>query len=130
MPLTTTKQRWQLILKMFLWQSLAGFALAALGFAVWDKLAATSILTGVYCAVVPHSLFTWYVFRFRAVTEPDLVLKSVYRGETLKFLTLALMVATALKHAVMIPWLFFSALVFALILQAVLPILINYDNWD
>lgn len=115
---------------MFLWQSLAGLALATLGLAVWDKLAATSILTGVYCAVLPHSLFTWYVFRFRGATEPDLVLKSVYRGETLKFLTLALLVAAALKHAVMIPWLFFSGLVFALILQAVLPVLINYDNWD
>jgi hypothetical protein len=39
-------------------------------------------------------------------------------------------VATALKHALLIPWLFFGGLVFALILQALLPILINYDNWD
>ena len=79
---------------------------------------------------MPHSLFTWYVFRFRADIQPDLVLKSVYRGESLKFLLLALLVATALKHALMIPWLFFGGLVFALIMQALLPILINYDNWD
>ena len=130
MPLTTTKQRWQLILKMFLWQSLAGFALAALGFAVWDKLAATSILTGVYCAVVPHSLFTWYVFRFRGELNPQLVLKSVYRGETIKFLTTALLAATAFKHATMTDWLFFCGLFFMVIVQVVLSILINYDNWD
>ncbi len=130
MPLTTTKQRYKLILHMFLWQSLAGIALAALGLAAWDKLAAKSILLGAYCVILPHCLFTWYVFRFRGAVEPDLVLKSVYRGETLKFLTLALLVATALKHAEMIPWLFFGGLVVALIMQALLPILINYDNWD
>jgi ATP synthase protein I len=113
-----------------LWQSLAGIALAALGLAAWDKLAAKSILLGAYCVILPHCLFTWYVFRFRGAVEPDLVLKSVYRGETLKFLTLALLVATALKHAEMIPWLFFGGLVVALIMQALLPILINYDNWD
>jgi len=129
-PLTTTKQRYKLIFKTFLWQSLAGFALAALCLAAWDKLAAKSVLIGVYCVVVPHSLFTWYVFRFRADIQPELVLKSVYRGESLKFLLLALLVATALKHALMIPWLFFGGLVFALIMQALLPILINYDNWD
>jgi len=129
-PLTTTKQRYKLILQTFLWQSLAGIALAALCLAAWDKLAAKSVLLGIYCVVVPHSLFTWYVFRFRADLQPELVLKSVYRGESLKFLLLALLVATALKHALLIPWLFFGGLVFALILQALLPILINYDNWD
>ena len=130
MPLTTTKQRWQLILKMFLWQSLAGFAVAALCLAAWDKLAAKSVLLGVYCVVVPHSLFTWYVFRFRGELNPQLVLKSVYRGETVKFLTTALLAATAFKHATMTDWLFFCGLFFMVIVQVVLSILINYDNWD
>jgi len=129
-PLTTTKQRLKLILHMFLRQSLAAIALAALVYLAFDGLAAKSVLLGAYCIILPHSLFTWYVFRFRGELNPQLVLKSVYRGETIKFLTTALLAATAFKHALLIPWLFFGGLVFALILQALLPILINYDNWD
>lgn len=130
MPLTTTKQRFKLILHMFLRQSLAAIALAALVFLAFDGLAAKSVLLGAYCIILPHSLFTWYVFRFRGELNPQLVLKSVYRGETIKFLTTALLAATAFKHATMTDWLFFCGLFFMVIVQVVLSILINYDNWD
>jgi ATP synthase protein I len=128
--LTTTRQRSKLILKIFLSQTLSAAVIAGGFLAVRDGLAGTSFLIGALCASIPHSLFTWYVFRFRGDLQPDLVLKSIYRGETLKFLLLALLVAAVLKHLVVVYWIFFSGLVFAFILQAVLPILINYDNWD
>jgi len=106
-------------------------AVVAGGFlAVRDGLAGTSFLMGALCAVLPHSLFTWYVFRFRGTDQLQLILKSIYRGETFKFLLMALLVMAVLKHVVIVDWLFFSGLVFALILQVFLPILINYDNWD
>ena len=130
MPLTTTKQRSKLILKIFLCQTLSSAVIAAGFLAVRDGLAGTSFIVGALCAAIPHSLFTWYVFRFRGDLQPDLVLKSIYRGETLKFLLLALLVAAVLKHLAVVYWIFFCGLVFAFILQAVLPILINYDNWD
>lgn len=130
MTLTTTKQRSKLILKIFLSQTLSAAVIAGGFLAVRDGLAGTSFLIGALCAAIPHSLFTWYVFRFRGDLQPDLVLKSIYRGEALKFLLLALLVAAVLKHLVVIYWIFFCGLVFAFILQAVLPILINYDNWD
>ena len=130
MPLTTTKQRSKLILKIFLSQMLSSALIAGGFLAVRDGLAGTSFLMGALSAALPHSLFTWYVFRFRGDLHPDLVLKSIYRGEALKFLMLALLVAAVLKHLVVIYWIYFCGLVFALILQAVLPILINYDNWD
>lgn len=130
MTLTTAKQRSKLILKIFLSQTLSAVVIAGVFLAVQDGLAGTSFLIGALCAAIPHSLFTWYVFRFRGDLQPDLVLKSIYRGEALKFLLLALLVAAVLKHLVVIYWIFFCGLVFAFILQAVLPILINYDNWD
>jgi len=129
-PLTTTKRRSKLILKIFLCQMLSAAIVAGGFLAVRDGLAGTSFLMGALCAVLPHSLFTWYVFRFRGDLQPDLVLKSIYRGEALKFLLLALLVAAVLKHLAVVYWIFFCGLVFAFILQAVLPILINYDNWD
>ena len=130
MTLTTLKQRFRLILITFLSQLAASLVLAAIVFLAFDALAAKSSFYGALCVVLPHCVFTWYVFRFRGDLQPDLVLKSIYRGEALKFLLLALLVAAVLKHLVVMYWIFFCGLVFAFILQAVLPILINYDNWD
>jgi ATP synthase protein I len=130
-PLTTTKQRFKLILKTFFWQLAASLLLTVMIWA-WsgNDLAAKSALLGALCVVLPHCVFTWYVFRFRGTDQLQLILKSIYRGETFKFLLMALLVMAVLKHIVIVDWLFFSGLVFALILQVFLPILINYDNWD
>lgn len=130
MTLTTKKQRYRLILITFLSQLAASSAIAAMVFWAFDALAAKSAFYGALCVVLPHCMFTWYVFRFRGTDQLQLILKSVYRGETFKFLLMALLVIAVLKHAVIVDWLFFAGLVSALILQMFIPILINYDNWD
>ena len=130
MTLTTTKQRFRLIFKTFIWQIVAAFLLAAGVYTAFDALGAKSALYGALCVVLPHCVFTWYVFRFRGTDQLQLILKSIYRGETLKFLLMALLVIAVLKHAVIVDWLFFAGLVSALISQVFIPILINYDNWD
>ena len=130
MTLTTTKQRFRLIFKTFIWQFVAALLLAAGVYMAFDALSAKSALYGALCVVLPHCVFTWYVFRFRGTDQLQLILKSIYRGETFKFLLMALLVMAVLKHVVIVDWLFFCGLVFALILQVFLPILINYDNWD
>ena len=126
----TSKQRYRLILLTFLSQLAASSGIAALVFWAFDALAAKSAFYGALCVVLPHCVFTWYVFRFRGTDQLQLILKSIYRGETFKFLLMALLVMAVLKHAVIVDWLFFIGLVSALILQVFLPILINYDNWD
>lgn len=126
----TSKQRYRLILITFLSQLAASMIVAAMVFLAFDALAAKSAFYGALCVVLPHSVFTWYVFRFRGTDQLQLILKSIYRGETLKFLLMALLVMAVLKHAVIVDWLFFAGLVSALILQVFIPILINYDNWD
>jgi ATP synthase protein I len=132
LTLTTPKQRYKLILITFLSQLAAALVIAAIVFLAFDALASKSAFYGALCVVLPHCVFTWYVFRFRGTDQLQLqlILKSIYRGETLKFLLMALLVIAVLKHAVIVDWLFFSGLVFALILQVFIPILINYDNWD
>jgi ATP synthase protein I len=126
----TSKQRYRLILITFLSQLAASSVLAAMVFWAFDALAAKSAFYGALCVVLPHCVFTWYVFRFRGTDQLQLILKSIYRGETLKFLLMALLVIAVLKHTVIVDWLFFAGLVSALILQMFIPILINYDNWD
>lgn len=110
--------------------TLVVLALAVFVYLGFGKPIATSMLAGAMCALIPHSVLIWYVFRFRGELDPQRVLQSVYRGESLKFLATALMVAVALKHGVLIHWVFFCGLVATLIAQAVLPFLINYENWD
>jgi len=108
----------------------AASVVAIFVFLAFGALAAKSAFYGALCVVFPHCVFTWYVFRFRGTDQLQLILKSIYRGETFKFLLMALLVMAVLKHAVIVDWLFFAGLVSALILQVFLPILINYDNWD
>lgn len=92
--------------------------------------AAKSVFLGALCVVVPHSVFTWYLFRFNHPDQLQLILKSMYRGETIKLLLTAVLVLTVFKHFMVTPWLFFCGFAIALLMQLATPILINYDNWD
>lgn len=92
--------------------------------------AAKSVFLGAICVVIPHAVFTWYLFRFNDPEQLQLILKSMYRGETLKLLITAIMVMAVLKNLMVTPWLFFTGFTLALLVQLAIPILINNDNWD
>lgn len=80
--------------------------------------------------MLPHSIFAWYVFRFQGADQVQLILKSIYRGEAIKFFVVALLVVAVLKFVAVVHWIFITAFSVALLLQILIPILINYDNWD
>lgn len=127
---TDLPQRMKLILKIFVVQLLGSFVIAA-GFGlVFNTSAALSAWLGAMSVALPHSLFAWYVFRFHGSTKQQLqlIVRSVYRGETIKLLSTALLVMAVLKHVEVTEWQYFIGFAIALLLQLILPILINNDN--
>jgi len=119
-----------LIAKLLICQILAAAAVSGLVWLAMDGRSAKSALLGLLCGMLPHAIFAWYVFRFHGADQVHIILKSIYRGEAIKFLFVALLVMAVLKTAVVVYWVFFSAFCFALLLQVVIPLLINNDNWE
>ncbi|WP_337841890.1 ATP synthase subunit I [Rheinheimera sp.] len=130
MVITHKKSPLSLILKLLLSQFVAAAAITAIVWLAMDGRSAKSALLGLLCGMLPHTIFAWYVFRFHGADQVQIILKSIYRGEAIKFLFIVLLVTAVLKTVAIVPWIFFSAFCVALLLQVVLPLLINNDNWE
>lgn len=75
----------QLIIK--LWGQQLGFLLLASGLLTgYNSLIALCVLLGGLIYWIPNAYFTLYAFRFRGAQAAAAVLRSMYRGETGKFM--------------------------------------------
>ena len=126
-PVPTRVKR---VFRLSAWQLFFTSLASGIVFVLAGSAAAKSVFLGALCVVIPHSVFTWYLFRFNNPKQLQLILKSMYRGETLKLIITAMMVIAVFKNSIVVPWLFFAGFTFALLIQLAIPILINYDNWD
>lgn len=127
---TQKKGPLSLIPKLLLSQLVAAAVMTTIVWLAMDGRSAKSALLGLLCGMLPHSIFAWYVFRFHGADQVHLILKSIYRGEAIKFFVVALLVVAVLKFVAVVHWIFITAFSVALLLQILIPILINYDNWD
>lgn len=81
---------------------------------VLDGTLAWSVMLGAGIAIGPNAYFTHSAFRYRGASAAQLVARSFYRGEAVKFITTAILFALvfALVEPLKVVWLFLAFIAF------------------
>lgn len=86
-----------------------------------DVGAAKSAFKGGLVAVIPNFVFAFFAFRFSALDNANLVLASFMRGQSLKLILTAVLLALVFSQQQLVPEVFLTGFLLTLLAQWLAP---------
>lgn len=107
--------------KLALCQLAVAGVIALAFFLVADAAAAKSAFKGGLVAVIPNFVFAFFAFRFSALDNANLVLASFMRGQSLKLILTAVLLALVFSQQQLVPGVFLTGFLLTLLAQWMAP---------
>lgn len=107
--------------KLALCQLAVAGVIALAFFLAADAAAAKSAFKGGLVAVIPNFVFAFFAFRFSALDNANLVLASFMRGQSLKLILTAVLLALVFSQQKLIPGVFLTGFLLTLLAQWMAP---------
>lgn len=107
--------------KLVLSQLVVAGVIALAFFLAADAAAAKSAFKGGLVAVIPNFIFAFFAFRFSALDNANLVLASFMRGQSLKLILTAVLLALVFSQQQLVPGVFLTGFLLTLLAQWMAP---------
>ena len=107
--------------KLALCQLAVAGVIALAFFLAADAAAAKSAFKGGLVAVIPNFVFAFFAFRFSALDNANLVLASFMRGQSLKLILTAVLLALVFSQQQLVPGVFLTGFLLTLLAQWMAP---------
>lgn len=107
--------------KLALCQLAVAGVIALAFFLAADAAAAKSAFKGGLVAVIPNFIFAFFAFRFSALDNANLVLASFMRGQSLKLILTAVLLALVFSQQQLVPGVFLTGFLLTLLAQWMAP---------
>ena len=107
--------------KLALCQLAVAGVIALAFFLAADAAAAKSAFKGGLVAVIPNFVFAFFAFRFSALDNANLVLASFMRGQSVKLILTAVLLALVFSQQQLVPGVFLTGFLLTLLAQWMAP---------
>lgn len=107
--------------KLALGQLAVAGVIALAFFLAADAAAAKSAFKGGLVAVIPNFVFAFFAFRFSALDNANLVLASFMRGQSVKLILTAVLLALVFSQQQLVPGVFLTGFLLTLLAQWMAP---------
>jgi len=91
-----------------------------------DAAAAKSAFKGGLAAVIPNCVFVFFAFRFSALDDANAVLAAFMRGQSLKLILTAVLLAVVFTQQELVPGVFFTGFLLRLLTQWSAPVFFKH----
>jgi ATP synthase protein I len=95
-------------------------------FLATDTFAAKSAFKGGLVAVIPNLVFAFFAFRFSAAENPNLVVMAFMRGQSLKLILSAVLLALVFSQQQLVHGAFLTGFMLTLIAQWTAPVFFKH----
>ncbi|WP_027670548.1 ATP synthase subunit I [Rheinheimera baltica] len=91
-----------------------------------DAAAAKSAFKGGLAAVIPNCVFVFFAFRFSALDDANAVLAAFMRGQSLKLILTAVLLAMVFSQQQLVPEVFLTGFLLTLLTQWSAPVFFKH----
>ncbi|MDP5143740.1 ATP synthase subunit I [Rheinheimera baltica] len=91
-----------------------------------DAAAAKSAFKGGLAAVIPNCVFVFFAFRFSALDDANAVLAAFMRGQSLKLILTAVLLAVVFTQQELVPGVFLTGFLLTLLTQWSAPVFFKH----
>ena len=103
--------------KLALGQLAVAGVIALAFFLAADAAAAKSAIKGGLVAVIPNCVFAFFAFRFSALDNANIVVAAFMRGQSLKLILTAVLLAVVFSQQQLVPEVFLTGFLLTLLTQ-------------
>lgn len=112
--------------KLILCQLAVAGVIALAFFLTVDAVAAKSAFKGGLVAIIPNCVFVFFAFRFNALNNPNAVLAAFMRGQSLKLILTAVLLAVVFTQQQLVPGIFLTGFLLTLLTQWTAPVFFKH----
>ncbi|MCS4309643.1 ATP synthase protein I [Rheinheimera pacifica] len=112
--------------KLVMCQLVVAGVIALAFFLAADAVAAKSAFKGGLVAVIPNCVFVFFAFRFNALYDANAVLAAFMRGQSLKLIITAVLLAVVFTQQQLVPEIFLTGFLLTLLAQWTAPVFFKH----